>query len=151
MQLQPTWAEANLAMAKMIMTKAKADGNEGRYPAAIKFLKTTVDNCPKIGAEPFYWLGTQYYIIEDYPNTITYLTKYLNYDTDDPKKLGADYEFNSGQSTEMLRWSKFYVDIKITHVLLLQFLLLEFLLLKMNTLPSSLLIIRKRSTFGKYQ
>ena len=112
LQLQPTWAEANLAMAKMIMTKAKADGNEGQYPAAIKFLKTTVDNCPKIGAEPFYWLGTQYYIIEDYPNTITYLTKYLNYDTDDPKKLGADYEFNSGQSTEMLRWSKFYVDIK---------------------------------------
>ena len=109
---EPTWAEANLAMAKMIMTKAKADGNEGQYPAAIKFLKAAVDNCPKIGAEPFYWLGTQYYLVENYPDAVTYLTKYLNYDTDDPKKLGANYEFNSGQATEMLRWAKFYVDIK---------------------------------------
>lgn len=112
LEAQPTWAEANLAMAKMIMTKAKADGDEGNYPGAIKFLKAAVDNCPKIGAEPFYWLGTQYYLLENYPNAIAYLDKYLNYDTDDPKKLGNNYEFNSGQALEMLRWSKFYVDIK---------------------------------------
>jgi outer membrane protein OmpA-like peptidoglycan-associated protein len=111
-EAEPTWAEANLAMAKMIMTKAKADGNEGQYPGAIKFLKVAVDNCPKIGAEPFYWLGTQYYLVENYPDAITYLDKYLKYDTDDPKKLGENYDFNSGQATEMLRWAKFYVDIK---------------------------------------
>jgi outer membrane protein OmpA-like peptidoglycan-associated protein len=109
---QPTWAEANLAMAKMIMTKAKADGNEGQYPGAIKYLKVAVDNCPKIGAEPFYWLGTQYYLIENYKDAIPYLQKYIDYETDDSKKLGDNYEFNSGQALEMLRWSKFYVDIK---------------------------------------
>ncbi len=109
---EPTWAEANLAMAKMIMTKAKADGNEGQYPGAIKFLKAAVDNCPKIGAEPFYWLGTQYYLLENYKDAIPYLEKYINYDTDDAKKLGENYEFNSSQALEMLRWSKFYVDIK---------------------------------------
>ncbi|CAN5200555.1 OmpA family protein [soil metagenome] len=109
---EPTWAEANLAMAKMIMTKAKADGNEGTYPGAIKFLKVAVDNCPKIGAEPFYWLGTQYYLQENYKDAIPYLQKFIDYDTDDAKKLGANYEFNSSQALEMLRWSKFYVDIK---------------------------------------
>ncbi len=109
---EPDWADANLAMAKMIETKAKADDNEGNYPAAIPFLKKAVDNCPTIGAEPLYQLGTQYYLVEDYPNAIIYLNKYLKYDTDDPKKLGDDYDFNSGQATEMLRWAKFYVDVK---------------------------------------
>lgn len=109
---QPTWSEANMAMAKMIMVKAKADGNEGVYPAAIPFLKAAVDNCPEIGAEPFYQLGTQYYLQEDYKNAVTYLEKYLNYETDDSKKLGSNYDFYSEQSREMLRWSKFYVNVK---------------------------------------
>src|ERR1041385_6184724 len=74
---QPDWADANLAMDKMIETKAIADGNEGTYPDAIPFLKKAVDNCPEIGAEPFYKLGTQYYLQEDYPNCIIYLDKYL--------------------------------------------------------------------------
>jgi outer membrane protein OmpA-like peptidoglycan-associated protein len=111
-EAEPTWADANLAYAKMIMNKAKADGNEGVYPDAIPYLKAAVDNCPEIGAEPFYQLGTQYYLKEDYANAITYLTKFINYDTDDPKRLGANYEFNSQQAQEMLRWSKFYVEVK---------------------------------------
>ena len=109
---QPTWAEANLAMAKMIMNKAKADGVEGNYPDAIPFLKAAVDNCPKIGADPFYWLGTQLYLQENYKDAVTYLQKFIDYDTDDAKKLGDNYEFNSNQALEMLRWSKFYIDIK---------------------------------------
>lgn len=109
---EPNWAEANLAYAKMIMNKAKADGNEGTYPAAIPYLKAAVDNCPEIGAEPFYQLGAQYYLQEDYPNAITYLTKYINYEADDPKKLGENYEFFSGQAQEMIRWAKFYVEVK---------------------------------------
>lgn len=111
-QAQPNWAEANMAMAKMIMVKAKADGNEGIYPAAIPFLKAAVDNCPEIGAEPFYQLGAQYYLAENYPNAVTYLEKYLNYETDDAKKLGNNYEFFAEQSREMLRWSKFYVNVQ---------------------------------------
>ncbi|MBI3511346.1 MAG: PD40 domain-containing protein [Bacteroidetes bacterium] len=111
---EPTWADANYQMAKNIITKAVADGNEGIYPGAIPYLKAAVDACPDIGAEPFYQLGTQYYLQEDYPNTIIYLTKYINYETDDPKKLGKDYDFFSGQAQEMLQWSKFYVDVK-TH------------------------------------
>lgn len=112
LEAQPNWAEANMAMAKMIMVKAKADGNEGVYPAAIPYLKAAVDNCPEIGAEPFYQLGAQYYMAENYKNAIPYLEKYLKYDTEDPKKLGDNYEFFSGQAEEMLRWSKFYVEVQ---------------------------------------
>jgi hypothetical protein len=111
-EAEPDWAEANLAMAKILINKAKADGNPGSYPAAIKFLKAAVDNCPEVGAEPFYQLGTQYYMLQDYKNAVIYLEKYIKYDTDDPKKLGENYEFYAGQADEMVRWSKFYIDVK---------------------------------------
>ncbi|HTL82779.1 MAG TPA: hypothetical protein VL651_13795, partial [Bacteroidia bacterium] len=112
LKAEPNWADANLAYAKMIMIKAKADGDEGNYPGAIPYLKAAVDACPDIGAEPLYQLGTQYYLQEDYANASIYLKKYQDYQTDDPKKLGDNYEFFSGQATEMLTWCKFYVDIK---------------------------------------
>jgi outer membrane protein OmpA-like peptidoglycan-associated protein/tetratricopeptide (TPR) repeat protein len=111
-QEEPTWAEANLAYAKMIMVKAKAEGREGQYPLAIPYLKAAVDNCPEIGAEPFYQLGVQYYLLEDYKNAIPYLEKYVNYDTDDATKLGKEYAFFSEQANEMLSWSRFYVNVK---------------------------------------
>lgn len=111
-EAQPDWAEANLAMAKMFITKAIADGNEGTYPAAIPYLKAAVTSCPEIGAEPFYQLGTQYYLQENFKDAILYLEKYIDYETDDPKKLGKDYEFFVGQANEMLRWSKFYETVR---------------------------------------
>ncbi|HEU4719327.1 MAG TPA: hypothetical protein VFU15_15895, partial [Bacteroidia bacterium] len=112
LELEPDWADANMAMAKMIMNKAKADGNSDRYPAAEPYLKKVCDVCPKYGAQPFYLLGTQYYLDENYPDAIIYLQKFIDYDADDPKKLGDDYDFYQGQAKEMLRWSKFFVDVK---------------------------------------
>ncbi len=110
--LEPDWAEANLMMANMIMKKAVADGLGDNYPGAKKFLKSAIEACPEGGAEPYYLLGKQYYIEEKYAEAIPYLDKYVNYETDDAKKLGKDYEFNAAQASEMLSWSKFYVDVK---------------------------------------
>ncbi|HLG02937.1 MAG TPA: OmpA family protein [Bacteroidia bacterium] len=110
---EPLWPDANLALAKMLINKAKADGKDpNRYPAAVPYLKAAVDNCPEIGAEPFYQLGLQYYLAEDWPNTIIYLEKYINYIADDTKKLGKDYDFFTSQAVEMVRWAKFYIEIK---------------------------------------
>jgi outer membrane protein OmpA-like peptidoglycan-associated protein/tetratricopeptide (TPR) repeat protein len=114
LEAQPTWAEPNLAKAKMLINKAKADGNGEVYPMAIPYLKAAVDNCPEIGAEPLYQLGTQYYLLEDWANAVLYLNKYINYNTDDPKKFGAGYDFNVTQAQEMIRWSTFYLDINKT-------------------------------------
>lgn len=109
--LEPEWADANLLMANMHIKKADADEHPTEYPAAKKYLKAAITNCPTIGAEPYYLLGQQYYIDEDWNEAITYLDKYLKYDTDDPAKLGKDYEFRSQNALEMLRWSRFYVNI----------------------------------------
>lgn len=109
--LEPEWADANLALASMWIKKADADDHPESYPAAKKFLKAAVTSCPTIGAEPYYLLGQQYYMEEDFASAIIYLEQYIKFDTDDPKKLGADYEFRSVNAMEMLRWSKFYVNV----------------------------------------
>lgn len=109
--LEPEWADANLLMANMWIKKASADEHPNTYPQATRYLKAAVNSCPTIGAEPFYLLGQQYYTDEQWNDAITYLDKFLKFETDDPAKLGKDYEFRSQNALEMLRWSRFYVNI----------------------------------------
>lgn len=109
--IAPDWADANLALASMWIKKADADDHPQSYPIAKKYLNAAVVSCPTIGAEPYYLLGQQFYMEEDFENAIIYLDQYVKFDTDDPKKLGADYEFRTINSLEMLRWSKFYVNV----------------------------------------
>lgn len=109
--LAPDWADANLAKAMMLVKKADADDHPESYPLAKPYFKAAITNCPTIGAEPYYLLGQQCYMDEEWSDAILYLDKYIKYDTDDPNKLGKDYEFRSQNAVEMLRWSRFYADI----------------------------------------
>jgi len=109
--LEPDWADANLALANMWIKKADADDHPESYPSAKRYLKAAVTSCPTIGAEPYYLLGQQYYMEEDWANAVLYLNQYVKFDTDDPKKLGADYEFRTVNALEMMRWSKFYENV----------------------------------------
>jgi len=110
--LEPDWAQANIEMANLWIKKADADDHPESYPSAKRFLEAAIKSCPTIGAEPYYLLGQQYYMEEDWANSILYLDQYLKYDTDDPAKLGKEYEFRSVNALEMLRWSKFYVNVE---------------------------------------
>jgi outer membrane protein OmpA-like peptidoglycan-associated protein len=110
--LEPDWADANLLLANMWIKKADADDHPESYPQAKKYLKAAVTSCPTIGAEPYYLLGQQMYMEEDFAGCIPYLNSYLKFDSDDPNKLGKDYEFRSQNAMEMLRWSNFYVNVE---------------------------------------
>lgn len=111
-QEEPDFAEAQLEYGKMMMTIGRQDGDKFNYSRALKYLQKAVELCPQIGAEPLYWIGSKLYVDEKYEEAIPYLDKYVKYDTDDAKKLGKDYEFNADQSKEMIKWSKFYVNIR---------------------------------------
>lgn len=110
--LEPDWAEANQLKAKMLITKAAADDHPESYPAAKKYLKATLTNCPTLSAEPYYLLGQQLYMEEDYAGCVSYLNSYIRFETDDPNKLGKDYEFRTQNAMEMIRWSNFYTTIE---------------------------------------
>lgn len=109
--IAPDWAEANLALGTMWHKKAVADDHPDSYPQAIPYFKAAVTSCPEIAAEPYYLLGMHYYNIENWTEAINYLDKFIKFNTDDPNKLGKDYEFRSQNAVEMIRWSKFYVEI----------------------------------------
>lgn len=110
--LEPDWADANLLLANMWIKKADADDHPESYPQAKKYLKAAITSCPTVGAEPYYLLGQQLYMEEDFAGCIPYLNSYIKFDTDDPNKLGKDYEFRSQNAMEMLRWSNFYVTVE---------------------------------------
>ena len=109
--LEPDWAEANLELANMYIRKADADDHPQSYPMAKPYLAAAIKNCPSIGAEPYYLLGQQFYMEENWAEAAKYLDGYIKFETDDPKKLGKDYEFRSQNAVEMVRWSKFYLTI----------------------------------------
>lgn len=111
-ELEPEWADANMLVATMIIKKAKVDGHPTQYKSALRYLEAAVQACPQIGAEPYMLIGSQYFFDEEYAAAIPWLEKFINYETDDPKKLGKDYENKVLEATDMIKWSKFYVEIK---------------------------------------
>jgi outer membrane protein OmpA-like peptidoglycan-associated protein len=111
-ELEPEWADANMLMATMIIKKAKVDGHPTEYKAAVKYLIAAVNACPQIGAEPYMLIGSQYFYDEQYSEAIPWLEKFIKFETDDPKKLGKDYEQKVLEAEDMIKWARFYVDIK---------------------------------------
>ncbi|MCU0435265.1 MAG: OmpA family protein [Bacteroidia bacterium] len=111
-ELEPEWADANMLMATMIIKKAKVDGHPTEYKAALPYLKAAVTACPQIGAEPYMLIGSQYFFDEQYSEAIPWLEKFIKFETDDPKKLGKDYEQKVLEAEDMIKWARFYVDIK---------------------------------------
>ncbi|MCA6363591.1 MAG: OmpA family protein [Bacteroidetes bacterium] len=111
-ELEPEWADANMLMATMIIKKAKVDGHPTEYKAALKYLIAAVTACPQIGAEPYMLIGSQYFYDEQYAEAIPWLEKFIKFETDDPKKLGKDYEQKVLEAEDMIKWARFYVDIK---------------------------------------
>lgn len=109
-ELEPDWAEANLVLGDYLLTKAKA-AEKGTYKSAVHYYKIAVQACPELGAEPLYWIGVQHYSDEEYTDAIVWFEKYINYQTDDPKKLGKDYEARSLEAQDRIKWAKFYADI----------------------------------------
>lgn len=111
-ELEPEWADANMLMATMIIKKAKVDGHPTEYKAALKYLIAAVNACPQIGAEPYMLIGSQYFYDEQYAEAIPWLEKFVKFETDDPKKLGKDYDQKVLEAEDMMKWARFYVDIK---------------------------------------
>jgi outer membrane protein OmpA-like peptidoglycan-associated protein len=109
-QLEPDWADANLLLGDFLLTKARAE-ERGSYKSAVHYYEIAVKACPEIGAEPLYWIGVQYYSDEKYAEAVTWFEKYINYETDDGKKLGKDYETRSLEAQDRIKWGKFYADI----------------------------------------
>lgn len=109
LELDPGYAEANLAMAREIIVTQTL--NEASFKPAEKFFKQAIETCPKIHADPYYYLGYIAYEGENYEDAKKYLNQFIKFKDDDDKKFGKDHDFFIEQSKGMLKQIKFFDEV----------------------------------------
>lgn len=102
--LEPTYAEANMALGNEIVVKCKLDNQP--YAPALPYFKAAVANCPQIHSEPYYYIGYSYYEDAKNDSAVKYLNLFLKFVDDDEKKFSKDYQFEQYQSKEMVKSAK---------------------------------------------
>jgi len=108
--LEPTYAEANMALGNEIVVKCKLDNLP--FSAALPFFKAAVTSCPQIHSEPYYYIGYSYYEDAKNDSSIKYLNLFLKFVDDDEKKFSKDYQFEQYQSKEMIKSAKKESELK---------------------------------------
>lgn len=110
LDIDPNYAEANLAMANEIIVKCKLDNLP--FSTARPFFMAAVTNCPKIHSEPYYYIGFSYYEESKNDSAVKYLEKFLKFQDDDESKFSKDYQFEQYQSQEMVKAAKKETELK---------------------------------------
>jgi outer membrane protein OmpA-like peptidoglycan-associated protein len=109
-ELDPNYAEANMAMGNEIVVKCKLDNLP--YSSALPYFKAAVAACPKIHSQPYYYIGYSYYEDAKNDSAVKYLNLFLKFTDDDEKKFSKDYQFEQYQSKEMIKAAKKETELK---------------------------------------
>ena len=109
-ELDPAYAEANIAMGNEIVVKCKLDNLP--YSTALPYFKAAVTACPKIHSQPYYYIGYSYYEDAKNDSAVKYLNLFLKFTDDDEKKFSKDYQFEQYQSKEMIKAAKKETELK---------------------------------------
>jgi len=90
LEMEPDFAEANLAVANEIIVHCKLE-NKPFTPAVPFFLKA-IKSCPQIHSEPYYYIGVDFF--ERYLNdsAVRYLDLFIKFKDEDEKKFGKEYD-----------------------------------------------------------
>lgn len=110
LDIEPGYAEANLALGNEIIVKCKLDNLP--FSAARPFFLAAVKTCPKIHSQPYYYIGFSYYEDAQNDSGIKYLNLFLKFTDDDEKKFSKDYQFEQYQAKEMIKFAKKETELK---------------------------------------
>ncbi len=90
LELEPDFAEANLAVANEIIVHCKLENKP--FTPAVPFFMKAIKSCPKIHSEPYYYIGVDFF--ERYLNdsAARYLNLFINFKDENEKKFSKDYE-----------------------------------------------------------
>lgn len=104
LDLEPDFAEANLAMAFELVARCKLENKA--FTPTLPFFYKAIAVCPQIHSEPYYYIGFDYYERQINDSAIKYLEKFLNFKDEDEKKFGNDFAEEQYQAKMMLRTVK---------------------------------------------
>ncbi|MCX8080569.1 MAG: OmpA family protein [Bacteroidia bacterium] len=103
-ELEPDFAEAWLSAGQEIIVRCKLE-NAPFAPATPFFMKA-IAICPKIHADPYYYIGFDFYEKMQNDSAIRYLELFLNFKDDDPDKFSKDYDHQVKQAKLMIKSAK---------------------------------------------
>ncbi len=110
LELEPDFAEANLAMAREIIVHCKLENKS--FAPAVPFLFKAIAACPKIHSEPYYYIGFNFYEETKNDSAIKYLQQFVKFKDDDDNKYGKEYEGQLYQAKEMIKYAKKESELK---------------------------------------
>ncbi len=101
LQLEPEFAEANLAVGLEIVVRCKLESQP--FTPAVPFFLKAIASCPQVHSEPYYYIGFDYYEQVKNDSAVKYLKKFVDFKDDDDKKFAKDYNEEIAQAKEMLK------------------------------------------------
>jgi outer membrane protein OmpA-like peptidoglycan-associated protein/tetratricopeptide (TPR) repeat protein len=110
LNIEPGYAEANLALGNELIVKCKLDNLP--FSTARPYFLAAVKTCPKIHSEPYYYIGFSYYEDAQNDSAIKWLQEFLKFVDDDESKFSKDYQFEQYQSKEMIKAAKKEAELK---------------------------------------
>jgi outer membrane protein OmpA-like peptidoglycan-associated protein len=109
LDMEPDYLDANFTYAEELM---KDEGYENTsFAPAVVYYQKVLQLCPHYHSDPYYFIGFNYYDEEKYADAITYLQKFLDFKDDDEKKFSKKYDTYLYQAKQMIKWSKFFINI----------------------------------------
>jgi outer membrane protein OmpA-like peptidoglycan-associated protein len=103
-QIEPDFAEANLAMGLELAGRCKLLSKP--FSPTVPFFYKAIANCPNIHSEPYYYIGFDYYEKEKNDSAIKYLKKFVDFKDGNEKKFSYDYSGELYNAQMMLKSAK---------------------------------------------
>ena len=108
-ELDPECLPCIHQLGEMAFFRAKSGGMD--FAEAKELFKSLVEKCDVYHPEPFYYLGAMAYADREYDDAIKYFELFLRFPSDDPTKLGKQYEKKYAEVEEALPHVKAYREI----------------------------------------
>ena len=110
LQLEPDFAEANLAMGLELVARCKLE--EKAFTPTLPFFYKSIAACPQLHSEPYYYIGFDYYERQMNDSAVKYLQKFLDFKDDDEKKFANDFAEEQYQAKMMMKSAKKELGLK---------------------------------------
>jgi tetratricopeptide (TPR) repeat protein len=101
LQLEPEFAEANLAMGLEIVVRCKLEN--AAFTPAIPFFLRAISSCTQVHSEPYYYIGFDYYERQMKDSATAFLEKFIAFKDEDDKKFAKDYDAEIYQAKMMIK------------------------------------------------
>ena len=89
-ELDSQFVEAHFALAQELLVYWKLE--KMQFNPIASLLKRVIRTCPEFHAEPYYYIGYNYYELGENDSAKKYLEQFLQFKSNDDKKYPADYE-----------------------------------------------------------